>query len=227
MKIKSIILYSLLSTLCVGAANAAIPYRAEQVRTPENSATEPGQRDSESLARERRFYVGGYYNFAMWQNDIITGNDNIGAYEVALNGKNTSSFEAVAGIRVYDTFRLEANYFRQIAEYDLLKITGNTVFLNALVDARIDNLYRMFHTQMLVPYVGFGAGLSWNQSDNATLENKISPAAGVLAGFGIEFNDRFALDLGYRYFYQFSSKPDGLNLAPISHQLRLGARLHF
>ena len=202
------------------AANAAIPYRVEQIKTP--AAETPSGLDNEAYARTRRFYVGGMYNFAMWQNFT---DDN----DIAISGKNSSSFEGIVGLRVYDTFRVELNYLRTNAEYNALSLTGDTFFVNAIWDARIDNIYRIFRSQMIVPYIGVGAGLSWNSADDgATLDKKISPVAAALAGISVEFSSIFALDFGYRYFYMFEPGTDVIEkLNPSSHQFRVGARISF
>ncbi len=199
-------------------ANAAIPYRVEMVQMPV-LVSESGN-DSESFAREHRFYIGGVYNFSMWSDD----NDGT----VVTSGQNTSSFEAVAGIRIYDTFRLEANYIRNNAEWDTFKLTGDTMFINVLFDARIDSMYRMFRPQMIVPYVGFGAGLSWNSADGVTLDKKISPVVAALAGIAFEMGEHFALDFGYRYMYMFEPGIETLtDFNPIAHQFRAGERVNF
>ncbi len=201
-------------------ANAAIPYRVEQIKTP--VVDTPSGIDNEAYARTRRVYVGGAYNFAMWQNFT---DDN----DISINGKNSSSFEGIAGLRIYDTFRMELNYLRTNAEWNDLSLTGDTFMINAIWDARIDNIYRIFRSQMIVPYVGVGAGLSWNSADDgATLDNKISPAAAALAGISVEFSSIFALDFGYRYFYMFEPGTDVIEkLNPSSHQFRVGARVSF
>lgn len=201
-------------------ANAAIPYRVEQIKTP--AAEVPSGLDNEAYARTRRFYVGGMYNFAMWQN--FTDDSDI-----TISGKNSSSFEGVAGLRIYDTFRMELNYLRTNAEYNALSLTGDTFFVNAIWDARIDNIYRIFRSQMIVPYVGAGAGLSWNSADDGvSLDKKISPVAAALAGISVEFSSIFALDFGYRYFYMFEPGTDVIEkLNPSSHQFRVGARVSF
>ena len=199
-------------------ANAAIPYRVEMVEMPV-IIPESGN-DPESFAREHRFYIGGAYNFSMWSDD----NDG----QIAINGKNTSSFDVSAGIRIYDTFRLEANYIRNNAEWDSFKITGDMAFINAIFDARIDSMYRLFRSQMIVPYVGFGAGVSWNSADGAHLDKKISPAAAALAGIAVEFGEHFTLDFGYRYMYMFEPGLDAIaDFSPIAHQFRAGARINF
>ena len=211
------ILFSLFALMPM-VANAAIPYRVEQVKMsiPET----PTGHDPESFAREHRFYIGGAYNFSMWSDY------NDGA--VSVNGKNTSSFDVVAGIRIYDTFRLEANYIRTNAEWDAFKLTSDMAFVNAIVDARIDNMYRLFRSQMIVPYVGAGLGLSWNSADGAHLDKKISPAAAALAGIAIEFGEHFTLDFGYRYMYMFEPKIDAISdFNPIAHQFRAGIRVNF
>lgn len=212
----------LFAVLCVlpSLANASVPYRVEQVVMP--SVAPSGGNDSEALARKHRFYIGGYYNYAMWQN--YTDDTDL-----SISGKNTSNFEGVAGLRIYDTFRLEANYVRTDAQWKQFSFTGDTVFLNAIVDARIDSMYRLFRTQMLVPYVGVGAGLSWNSADDGVhLDDKIAPVVSALAGVSVEFNSVFALDFGYRYFYMFRPGVDMMSdLNPSSHQFRAGARISF
>ena len=214
---KNKILVSLFA-LTPMVASAAIPYRVEMIEMPV-VIPESGN-DPESFAREHRFYVGGAYNFAMWSDD------NDGA--VSINGKNTSSFEAIAGIRIYDTFRLEANYIRNNAEWDAFELTSDMAFINAIFDARIDSMYRLFRSQIIVPYVGFGAGLSWNSADGATLDKKISPAFAALAGVGFELGENFTLDFGYRYMYMFEPGIDVVqDFNPIAHQFRAGVRLNF
>lgn len=215
MKTKLII-----GALCLltTAANASIPYRVEQVIIiPENA----DGKDSEAFAREHRFYVGAMYDFSLWQSYTDESN-------VSVDGKNSSSFEVVAGIRIYDTFRFEANYARTVAKLGDIELDGNTLFLNGIFDARIDNLYRLFRSQRLIPYVGAGIGLSGNTVKNATIDDKLSPAVAVMAGLGIELGEHFAIDAGYRYMYMFSPKFDVIDdLAPTAHQFRVGARVNF
>lgn len=201
-------------------ANAAIPYRVEQVKMPDADA--PAGLDNEALARMRRFYVGGAYNFAMWQ-DYTDENDQ------SVTGKNTSGFDVMLGLRVYDTFRVELDYTHTDAKWQELNFQTDSFMVNAILDARIDNIYRLFRTQMIVPYVGVGAGLSWNKAgDGVSLDKKIAPSVAALAGFAIEFNDIFALDLGYKYFYMFKPEADVMpDLNPAAHQFRAGARISF
>lgn len=202
------------------AANAAIPYRVEQTRMPIPET--PTGLDNEAYARMRRFYVGGMYNFSMWQN--FTDDTDI-----SISGKNTSSFEGFAGLRIYDTFRMELNYVRTNAEWNNMSFSGDTFMVNAIWDARIDNIYRIFRSQMIVPYVGLGAGLSWNSADDGVvLDKKIAPVASALAGISVEFSSIFALDFGYRYFYMFNPGTDVItDLNPSAHQFRVGARISF
>ncbi len=215
---KTKILFALLSLMPM-AAPAAIPYRVEQTDYPAPQVISGN--DSMALARENRFYIGGAYNFSMW--DKFTDDKN-----VAINGKNTSSFDVTAGIRVYDTFRIEGNYIRTSGKWNAFELTGDTAMINAIFDARIDSMYRILRTQKLVPYVGFGAGLSWNTADNITIDDKISPVAAAMAGLGIELGTWFAIDLGYRYFYMFTPKFDGISdMAPTAHQFRTGIRISF
>lgn len=197
-------------------ASAAIPYRTEVSRIP----TQPGATDDESFARAHRFYVGGMYNFSVW-ND---GTDDV----THISGKNTSSFEFVAGVRAFDTFRIEANYIRAAAEWDAFKLTGNTAMVNAIFDARIDSMYRAFHHQLFVPYVGVGGGLSWNHATDVELDKTTSMVAAAMAGVGIEMGEYFTVDLGYRYMYMFAPEFKTMrDYAPIAHQLRAGVRINF
>ena len=196
---------------------AAIPYRVQMNNAPLDA---PG---TQTFAQEHRFYIGGAYNFSMWQEYTDKNNFHTG-------GKNTSSFEGMIGVRPFDTFRIEANYVHTKAEWNAFALTGDTVFINAIFDARIDSMYRILRTQMLVPYVGLGAGISWNSSDdkNIEIENKMAPVFAAMAGIGIEFNQHFALDLGYRYVYMtpqdFGTITD---FVPTAHQFRAGARINF
>lgn len=213
---KSKILFSIMCMMPM-VANAAIPYRTEQVNMPVDTTP---VNDDQALARLRRFYVGGAYDFSMWNNGA---DDTVG-----ISGKNTSSFEAVVGMRVTDIFRLDANYIRTSAKWDAFDMTGDTAMINAYFDARIDSMYRLFYRQRMVPYVGVGAGVSWNSADGAKIENKISPVVSAMAGLGVELGEHFALDLGYRYMYMFSPEFDVISdFAPVAHQFRLGARVHF
>lgn len=201
-------------------ANAAIPYRVEQVGTPATDVNSGN--DNEALARMRRFYVGGMYNMSIWAD--YTNDQNI-----SINGKDTNGFEIMAGIRVYDTFRLELDWTSTDAKWNELSFQTDAFMVNAIIDARIDSLYRTLRRQMIVPYVGVGAGLSWNSTnDDAELGKKMTPAVSAMAGFAIEFNDIFALDLGYKYFYMFRPEPDVMHdLNPAAHQFRAGARISF
>ena len=77
---KNKILFSLLCILPM-TANAAIPYRVEQINMPPEESV--SGYDAEAFARDYRFYVGGMYTFSMWDN----GADDA----VSISGKNTSS----------------------------------------------------------------------------------------------------------------------------------------
>ena len=197
-------------------AYAAIPYRTEQVYSTTDASGAP---TNDTFAHAHRIYAGAMYDFSIWSDDA-TDTMNI-------NGKNTSSFEGVLGVRVNDTFRIEGNYIRTRGKWDAFSFSGNTAFVNAIVDARIDALYRLFYAQKLVPYVGAGAGLSWNSASDVHIDNKISPALAAMAGIGVELGEYFALDFGYRYMYMFKPKFDiAPDMAPREHQFRIGARVN-
>lgn len=212
---KTKILFSILCLLSF-AANAAIPYRVQQ----NGELIEIEGLDSQAFARDYRFYIGGAYDFDIWQN----ASDEV----ITLKGETSSSFEGVVGIRLYDTFRLEANYIRQNVKWDSASMSNDVAMINAIFDAKIDNIYRLFKKQRLVPYVGVGAGLSWNSSEDIAFETKITPALSAMAGVSVELGNRVALDFGYRYMYIFSPKfENGSSIAPVAHQLRAGARFNF
>lgn len=212
---KQYLLFAICSLSVIGAANAAIPYRVAQ-NGPINGEVDY----SESFAQQHRFYVGAGYNLSFWQDGADAN--------VSVHGDSNSSFEAVAGVRVFDTFRLEANYYNVQADWDAFSLSGNAVFVNAIFDARIDQLYRVFFKQSLVPYVGFGAGVSWNSVDGTEIQNDVSPVAAAMAGLAIEMGEYFSVDLGYRYVYMFSPKFDAItDFAPTAHQFRAGVRVNF
>lgn len=219
MKIKLLFAFTILSLFPV-LTNADIIYRVEQTEIPKIQSS--NGIDSQSLSRLKRFYVGGYYNYSMWQSYT----DDIGTYT---DGNDTSSYEVVAGIRLYDTFRVEANYARTQAQWNTLSISGDTFTMNAILDGRIGNLYRILYQQTFVPYIGIGAGASWNSGKNGiNLTNKVSPVISAMAGFSIEFNKIFALDIGYKYIHMFDGKNNIIpELSPTAHQIRAGARIHF
>ncbi len=213
-----ILLTTLATCALTMSANAEIIYRVQQTNLPSENA----QNDNTVLSGQKRFYIGGAYNFSIWSD--YTDKNNL-----TLTGTDTSSFEIMTGLRIYDTFRIEANYVHTNAKWNKVSLTGDTVFLNAIFDARIDSLYRLFHTQMLVPYVGIGAGITWNaQANNTNIQNTTTATVGALAGISVEFNPIFALDFGYRYFYMFTPDFDTISdMAPSAHQFRAGARIHF
>ena len=214
---KAKFLFFILS-LAPMTAMATIPYRVEQVNMPPPEV--PTGYDSEAFARVRRFYAGASYNFSIWNN----GNDGT----LSVHGQNTSSFDATIGVRPYDIFRIEANYIYANGKWGDFSMTGNTVMLNALFDARIDNIYRLFYHQRMVPYVGIGVGASWNAADGTEIADKVSPAAAAMAGLGVELGERFTIDFGYRYLYIFSPKFSVISVfAPAAHQFRAGIRVNF
>lgn len=117
---------------------------------------------------------------------------------------------------------------RMSAKWNEFEMTGDVAMLNAIFDARIGNLYRLFYKQRMVPYVGIGAGISWNSPENVHIDDKISPVLAAMAGLSVEMGQYFALDLGYKYIYMFSPKFDAISdFAPAAHQFRVGARIHF
>lgn len=214
------LLFALLCTLTPILANASVIYRVEQITMPEKNTEIINNR--RALASIRPYYIGASYNYTMWQSYTTDTN-------IALDGKASSSFDIVAGLRIYDTFRLEANYINSNAKWDVISFDTDIAMMNLIWDARIDSLYRMFNTQMLVPYVGFGAGAAWIKGQNNTNTDKnMSPVLSAMAGISVEFNNIFALDFGYKYIYLFDGDNNIVSdFAPSAHQLRAGARIHF
>ncbi|MCL2338724.1 MAG: porin family protein [Proteobacteria bacterium] len=176
------------------------------------------------FADEKRFYVAANFVESFWRSQTLE--------PYHFKGNTTSSFDAAIGIRANDVFRFEVNYFRMNAGYGQFNITGNAFMLNAIADARINNKYSFLFSQFLVPYVGIGAGASWNKITAPATMAGTTPVAAAMAGIAFEFNRTFSIDFGYRYFYQF--KPDlDMNgfgfghFAPAAHQLRVGAKINF
>ena len=198
------------------AANAEITYRVQKTW---EARGEDAARDV--YASKHRFYAGAMYNFSIWQD--YTSDDNITA-----KGKDTSGFDVLLGIRWFDTFRIEADYFTTRARWNSISVDTNTAFLNLIVDARIDSLYRMFYKQKLIPYIGAGVGATWTNGKDTVVNNDTVASFAVLAGLGIEFNDWFTLDIGYRYMYVSKPGIEGFrDLAPNANQVRVGARINF
>ena len=204
----------LICLLCVLPmhAGATVLYRVQQDGSPTDSIV-----NNNTFASRHRLYVGGMYDLSMWQMDN------------GISGKTTSGFDVVAGFRVCDTFRIEADYMNTRAKWRDFGLKTNTAFINALIDARIDNLYRLVYRQKLVPYVGAGVGMTWiDGDDNMIIKNDTVASLAALAGFGIELGEYFTLDLGYRYVYMFKPNIDVLpDLRPRAHQFRAGVRINF
>lgn len=220
MKAKFLVLS--LCMMAPMAANADIKYRVENIARPVNPNSQNVY--TASFAAQHRFYAGAMYDLSLWdawrdENGVLAG------------GKSSSSFEAVLGVRPYDIFRVELNYAHTDARWSDFSLIGETAMVNALVDARVGSLYRLFYHQRIVPYVGVGAGVSWNRvGDDAdiSIEHKFSPTVAALAGVGFELGEWFTVDLGYKYFYMFTpefSNISGLN--PTAHQFRAGVRFNF
>ena len=204
----------LMTMLCImpTMAGAAIPYRTELSKSSSEY----------SGLNQHRFYVGGAYDFSMWQSFT---NDA----DISVSGKNTSGFDLYAGMRFSDTFRIEANYMHAKARWGQFSTKNDAFLLNAIIDARIDSIYSLFQSQAFVPYIGIGAGASWNKSDDdIVFGNKVSPIVSAIAGVSVEFNNIFALDFGYKYLYMFNPDINVIaDLNPAAHQFRVGARISF
>ena len=224
-------LFSILCSLFSFSASAEIIYATEKGRTAQRTAA--GQTTNEtSFADERPFYLGAAYNYTMWEKFTDR--------PLLLDAHQNSSLDIMAGLRPLDWLRTEINYYH--VRFDLagrrLWVDGNAFFVNVIVDARMNHLYRFLSRQWFVPYVGVGAGVSWNNlhcdvpSLQAKMERHVPFTWTAMAGVAIEFNDSFALDLGYRYMHMASPKMyiwgyELDDLTPVSHQFRAGFRVSF
>ncbi len=203
----------LLFCLAPVMANADMTYRVQKTWEGDDA-------NREAFASKHRFYAGGMYNLSLWQNHT---SENMTA-----DGKSASGFDVLLGVRLFDTFRIEADYFNTRAKWDVFSINTNTAFLNAIVDARIDSLYRMFYKQKLVPYVGAGVGATWVSGADVDVKSETVASFAVMAGLGVELGERFTLDLGYRYVYMLKPGVGVMrDLAPNANQFRVGARVNF
>ena len=196
-------------------AGATVLYHAQKAGTPNDSGV---VRDT--FSSRHRFYVGGMYDFSFWQKE--TGD------AVVVDGKTSSGFDVVAGFRICDTFRIETDYMNTRAKWDEFGIKTNTVFMNALVDARVGDAYGFFYNQTFVPYVGAGVGMTWIDDKDVSVERDTVASLAAMAGVAIEMGEHFALDLGYRYVYMFKPNAEILpDLHPRAHQVRAGLRINF
>ena len=172
----------------------------------------------EDFASRHRFYIGGTYNLSWWQ-DYATDTE-------LARGKTEYGYDAIVGARLFNTFRLEADYMHSRAKWDVFAIDTDTVFFNAIVDARIDEKYH--YNQHIGPYVGVGTGITWYDSKDVETKNDMNVSLAALAGIGFELGEYFALDIGYRYIYMFKPNVDTMpELNPSAHQVRAGARINF
>ena len=216
---KAKFLFFTIALILPQVSNAAILYRVDQTKMPARPAEY--KTDSESYARDHRFYVGAMYNFSMW--DGFRDENNL-----FVGGKNSSSYEAAIGYRPYDILRVEMNYIHADAKWTDFSLRGETAMVNAIFDARVDSLYRLFFNQKIVPYVGLGAGASWNKATDIEITRRVSPTFAGVAGVGFELGSWFTIDLGYRYLYMLTPQFDDVSgLDPVAHQFRAGARVNF
>lgn len=106
------------------------------------------------------------------------------------------------------------------------------------------NLYWDFHNESrFTPYLGAGAGYVHNEADSEERfqgsglhENSTEDGAtwALMAGVGFDLNERWQMDLGYRYQdlgeFEVGPFPDGVSLKSddyTSHDLRLQLRYRF
>ena len=170
--------------------------------------------NSKVLAENRPFYISGFYNLNFWQDKSDKN--------IEIKGNQTKSFDFAVGHRMYDTFRLEANYSQINAEYNKLSFSNNSLILNLIFDARVDSVYRIFKRQLLMPYIGFGFGTSWGDVKSNFI------ALGLL-GISVELEDFIHLDFGYKYTFlsSINNLEDYEKISPISNGIRAGIRVNF
>lgn len=168
---------------------------------------------SKTLAENRPLYIAGFYNLNFWQDKSNKIHQ--------IKGKESKSFDIVIGHRVYDTFRIEANYTQINTKYDKFSFSNNGINLNFLFDGRVDSIYRIFKRQLLMPYIGFGVGTSWG-------DIKGNFIASGLFGISLELEDFIHLDFGYKYTYMSPINLKNMeNFSPISNGIKAGIRINF
>ena len=210
---KKFLAPALAMTILSGTANA-IDFRAQTV------GVRP-VRETYSYAADKRFYVAGFYN------GVLTNDAN------DINGKFSNSFDIAAGVRATDNFRIELNYHTLDLKYDAFELEGNTFFINAIIDGRMNQRYSLLRRQVVVPYIGLGAGFSGNRisGTDAELGREFSPVIAALAGIAFEINKTFSIEFGYRYLHvispQITIAGDDIDMSPSAHQFRTGVKLSF
>ena len=107
----------------------------------------------------------------------------------------------------------------------------STLFLNLYYDIQTDTPF--------VPYIGAGAGLAFNYVEysgegamgGSMSENFTNFAWNVGAGVAYNFNENFAVDLGYRFmmmgYNEVSSGAYKISNQPYNNEFMLGLRFTF
>ncbi|MDR1826674.1 MAG: porin family protein [Rickettsiales bacterium] len=158
----------------------------------------PNERDDDYAENFKRFYIYGGYGLAFANSfDKVAADSAEGGPVFGL------------GARFTETIRAELAYERLAADYKFAgdKIAGGEHFgfLNFIFDAKLPEMYRLFKTTPIVPFVGFGAGAGYLDAtvndDPAKLELKrrAALAYNFIGGFSIEINETIALVASYKY----------------------------
>ncbi len=213
-------------------------------------------------ARDRydyTFYVGASYVYSMLSGDsLYTESEFAGNSGVRISNQGTSNFDVSMGVSVINNLRLELSYVssggKNLSIYEPLsnetyvgKFESDILFANIYLDGLFREYYQSFEDQILVPYIGIGAGYAWNKLDgvggvtvNSGLSDDQSFAFNAMAGFGVSLNKYMMLDLGYRLVMMDkvditidTTDPIGVgtvtikDFRPMFHQVRAGMRLMF
>ena len=116
----------------------------------------------------------------------------------------TRAIAGGVGFRFTETIRAELAYERVAAEYDYggtVNADGHFGFVNFIFDAKLPPKYRLFGTNPLIPFAGFGGGAGhiWFNEDAGAELRKVSFAYNFIGGISVEINRTIALALAYKY----------------------------
>ena len=207
---KKILLASVIATLAVVSANAAVsPYVSLHA-----GFTRPTHYFS---VREK------------WDYNLIEGLSDDFAYDVsgAVGVKyDISSMFDVRGELEYDFVDGFVVVKRNIVRPNEVWQRSHTLLLNAYVDLKNNTPF--------TPYISGGIGRQWNHiSSDAVFYDGTeyhSTAYQVGTGFAYNMTDNLSLDFGYRYLWStfaFKNASDHYHLMNSYHQFRLGAMYVF
>ncbi len=156
-----------------------------------------------------------------------------------------NSYFGGLGVRMADFIRLEANYtYIDDNNFELVdgtntykgKLRSDLYMLNLYLDARDKRI-----SKFIVPYIGFGFGLSYNKMDYMKQGNteiavdfaRKNYVYAAMAGLGFEFSKYVILDLGYQYRwtesmdFELTSLYSTNDFVMASHNLLASLRIEF